>query len=121
MKQKNTPTKADAAMYAASILRWQNKLGLIDWRVEPGERAAKGAMATVEFNPAARLAIWRLGDFGAEVITPESLSLVALHECLHILLFDLVNVASARSTDEELESSEHRVINVLEKLLKDLA
>ena len=67
----------------------------------------------------ARLAVWRLGDFGAEAITPESMSLVALHECLHILLFDLINVASGKSTDEEVESAEHRVINVLEKILKD--
>lgn len=119
MKQKNTPTKADAAIFAASILRWQNKLGLIDWRVEPGSRAAKNAMASVEFDAGARLAVWRLGDFGAEAITPESMSLVALHECLHILLFDLINVASGKSTDEEVESAEHRVINVLEKILKD--
>jgi len=40
----------------------------------------------VEFNQAARLATYRLGDFGAEKITPESLDKTALHELLHVFL-----------------------------------
>lgn len=85
-------------------------------------KPAKNAMASVEFDVPARLATYRVGDFGAEQITPESLSKTALHEVLHVFLHDLIAVASdGRSTDEQLESAEHRVINVLEKALYDRA
>ena len=78
-------------------------------------------MATVEFNLPARLAIYKLGDFGSEAITPESLEQTAIHELLHVVLFDLVNTAASKSSDDELEMAEHCVINMLEKLLKVLA
>ena len=75
-------------------------------------------MASVEFNQTARLATYRLGDFGAERISPESLDKTALHELLHIFLYDLLCVATdPKSSDEEIEMQEHRVINLLENLL----
>jgi len=64
------------------------------------------------------LAVYRLGDFGAEKITPESIDKTALHEVLHIFLHDLMTVASdPKSSDEDIEMQEHRVINLLENLL----
>jgi len=115
---KNTPSADQALMFDQFVQKWQATLSLGDWRIERGIRPAKNAMATVEFNDGARLAVYRLGDFGAEKITPESLEKTALHELLHILLHDLINVAADhRSTDEQLESAEHRVINVLERVL----
>jgi hypothetical protein len=75
-------------------------------------------MASVEFTPNARLATYRLGDFGAEKITPESLDQTALHELLHVFLHDLMTVAQdPKSSQDEIEMQEHRVINLLEKLL----
>jgi hypothetical protein len=75
-------------------------------------------MASVEFNASARLATYRLGDFGAEKITPESLDQTALHELLHVFLHDLVTVAQEpKSSQDEIDMQEHRVINLLEKLL----
>lgn len=75
-------------------------------------------MAEVECDSAARLAIYRLGEFGGEEINTDSLRRTALHECLHVFLFDLVAVASDRNaTPEQLEVAEHRVINVLERVL----
>ena len=75
-------------------------------------------MASVEFNTTARLATYRLGDFGAEKITPESLDQTALHELLHVFLHDLMTVAQdPKSSQDEVEMQEHRVINLLEKLL----
>jgi hypothetical protein len=72
----------------------------------------------VEFNEGARLATYRLGDFGAEKITPESLDQTALHELLHVFLHDLITVAQdPKSSTEEMETQEHRVVNLLEKLL----
>jgi len=114
----NIPTTEQASIFAKSIEKWQQILSLGDWRIEKGSKPAKEAMASVEFNQAARLAVYRLGDFGAEKITPESLDKTALHELLHVFLHDLVMVSSdPKSSDEDIEMQEHRVINLLEKLL----
>lgn len=117
-KVKNAPNEEQTKLFDASVQKWQQTLNLGDWRIERGLKPARNAMATVEFDNCARLAVYRLGDFGAEQITPESLDKTALHELLHILLHDLICTSQDRSaTDEQLEAVEHRVINVLEKLL----
>jgi hypothetical protein len=114
----NIPTPQDAALFAQSVKKWQQVLSLGDWRIEKGIKPAKAAMASVEFTPTARLAVYRLGDFGAEKITPQSLDRTALHELLHIFLHDLMSVATdPKSSDEDIEMQEHRVINLLENLL----
>jgi len=114
----NIPTPEDAQLFAQSVRKWQQILSLGDWRIEKGSKPAKEAMASVEFNQTARLATYRLGDFGAEKITPDSLDKTALHELLHIFLHDLMCVATdPKSSDEEIEMQEHRVINLLENLL----
>jgi hypothetical protein len=114
----NIPTPEDVKLFAQSVRKWQQVLSLGDWRIEKGMKPAKAAMASVEFNEQARLATYRLGDFGAEKITPESLDRTALHELLHIFLYDLMCVATdPKSSDEEIEMQEHRVINLLENLL----
>jgi hypothetical protein len=114
----NIPTPEDAKLFAQSVRKWQQVLSLGDWRIEKGSKPAKEAMASVEFNQTARLATYRLGDFGAEKITSESLDRTALHELLHIFLYDLLCVATdPKSSDEEIEMQEHRIINLLEHLL----
>jgi hypothetical protein len=114
----NIPTPEHAELFAQSVKKWQQVLSLGDWRIEKGIKPAKAAMASVEFNQAARLATYRLGDFGAEKITPESLDKTALHELLHVFLHDLMCTATdPKSSDEEIEMQEHRVINLLENLL----
>ena len=114
----NIPTPEHAELFAQSVRKWQQVLSLGDWRIEKGSKPAKEAMASVEFNQTARLATYRLGDFGAEKITPDSLDRTALHELLHIFLYDLLCVATdPKSSDEEIEMQEHRVINLLEQLL----
>jgi hypothetical protein len=114
----NIPTPDDAKLFALSVRKWQQVLSLGDWRIEKGSKPAKQAMASVEFTPNARLAVYRLGDFGAEKITPESLDRTALHELLHIFLHDLMVVSQdPKSSQDEIEMQEHRVINLLENLL----
>jgi hypothetical protein len=114
----NIPTPQDAIHFAESVRKWQQVLSLGDWRIEKGSKPAKQAMASVEFTPNARLAVYRLGDFGAEKITPESIDRTALHELLHIFLHDLMVVSQdPKSSQDEIEMQEHRVINLLEKLL----
>lgn len=119
MKTRNLVSEADALLFDGFVRTWQARLNLSDWRIERGTQPAKNAMATVEFNAPARLATYRLGDFGAEKITPESLEKTALHEIAHVLLYDLLDVATAKHEPDQLEAAEHRVINVLEKLLLD--
>jgi hypothetical protein len=86
----------------------------MDWRVVFSEKPAVSAMASVSFDDYARMAVVRLGDFGAEKITNESLSMTACHELLHVLLHDLV---AADNDDKNVGVIEHRVINMLERLL----
>jgi hypothetical protein len=114
----NIPTPEHAQLCAQSVKKWQQVLSLGDWRIEKGSKPAKQAMASVEFTPNARLAVYRIGDFGAEKITPESIDRTALHELLHIFLHDLMVVSQdPKSSDDEIEMQEHRVINLLENLL----
>jgi hypothetical protein len=114
----NIPTIEDAQYFALCVKRWQEVLNLGDWRIEKGLKPAKQAMASVEFNDSARLAVYRLGDFGAERITHESLDCTALHELLHVMLHDLLTAAQdPKSSQDEIEMQEHRVINLLENLI----
>lgn len=117
---KNPVSPADAVVFDGFVVKWQAKLNLGDWRIERGRKPAKGAMATVEFDESARLATYKLGDFGAEEINPRSLEKTAVHELLHVFLHDLISVAQDRTaTPEALEAAEHAAINVLERLLAD--
>jgi len=114
----NKPNERQAKQFDEFVRHWQQLLNLQDWRIEKGIKPARGAMASVECDSAARLAIYRLGDFGAEAITDSSLSHTALHEVLHIFLYELIAAAQdQKATPEQLESAEHRVINVLERVL----
>jgi len=114
----NIPTSQDAEFFALCVKKWQSILHLGDWRIEKGLKPAKQAMASVEFNEGARLATYRLGDFGAEKITDDILEATALHEVLHVFLHDLMAAAQdPKSSEEEIEKQEHRIINRLEQLL----
>jgi hypothetical protein len=114
----NIPTPEHAELFAQSVKKWQQVLSLGDWRIEKGSKPAKAAMASVEFNDIARLATYRLGDFGAEKITHDSLDKTALHELLHVFLHDLITVAQdPKSSQDEIDMQEHRVVNLLENLL----
>jgi len=105
-------TEADCEAFDGYVVKWQKLLNLSDWRIERSSRRAKKSMAEISFNAPARLASYRVGlNFGCEV-TPEMLEATALHELLHVLLFDLLVCEPAA-----LEGVEHRVINVVEKLL----
>lgn len=117
-KAANKPTPEHVEKFDSYIKHWQGVLNLHDWRIERGQRREKEAMASIECDGPARLAVYRIGQFGGTAITNESLSLTALHECLHVFLFELIAMAQDRNASPEmLEGVEHRVINVLEKVL----
>jgi len=103
-------TAAHLVEFDQYVREWQRILNLSDWRIERSSRRSK-AMAEVSFDSEARLAVYRVGkDFG-EPVTSRGLKATALHELLHIFLFDAINDPS--------EGNEHRPINVLEKLLME--
>lgn len=115
---KNIPSADEALLFDSYMAQWQTELSLGDWRIERGHKPAKDAMASVEFNDPARLAVYRLGDWKGDPITDDALNATALHEALHILLHDLVTLAQdTRATPDQIEAAEHRVINVLERVL----
>ena len=116
-KQTNIPNAEQQKQFHKYIEFWQETLNLMDWRIERVNKVARGAMAAIEFNDAARLVTYRLGDFGSATINASSLSSTALHECLHVFIHDLVVAAQNKASLEELEAAEHRVVNTLEKLL----
>ena len=117
-KHQNVPTVVQAEQFDDFVKQWQHLLGLHRWRIERGQKQAKDAMASVEFNDDAKLATYRLGDFGATPINNKSLSQTALHEVLHVFLHELIAIAQDRgATPEQLDAAEHGVINVLESVL----
>ena len=117
-KHQNVPTVVQAEQFDDFVKQWQDLLGLHRWRIERGQKQAKDAMASVEFNDDAKLATYRLGDFGATPINNKSLSQTALHEVLHVFLHELIAIAQDRGvTPEQLDAAEHGVINVLESVL----
>jgi hypothetical protein len=113
---KNIPNKEQAKEFDVFVDQWQTILNVHDWRIERSIKVAKNAMASVEMDDGARLASLRLGDFAGTPINSQSLSMTALHEVLHVFLYDLIQTARSNN-DAQLEAEEHRVINVLEKLL----
>jgi hypothetical protein len=120
VKPKRLLTDEENKHFDACIAEWQICLNLSDWRVERGSGIAKGAMASVVTNYGARLASYRTGDWKGDPVTPDTIKATALHEMLHVLLAEVLCLKSSAGAEPELlESAEHRVVNTLEKLLRD--
>lgn len=113
---KNLPNADHITYFDKQICYWQVILGLNSWRLERNPKMSS-AMADVQIDYGSKLAVYRIGNFGGCSIDKESLSLTALHECLHVLLHDLIRTAQNRGSDEDLDAAEHAVINVLEKVI----
>lgn len=118
---KNVVTKQHADQFAAAVAFWADVLGLSDWRIVVSEqRSRRKVMAEVIGDFEQRSATIRLGkDFHYTPVTERTLSETALHECLHVFLHELIAFAQADSAQEDIDSAEHRVINVLERLLSN--
>lgn len=119
----NPVSKEAADKFSAYVSNWREVLSLGDWRIAVSEkRATRKVMAEVfKFDLEQRSATIRLGkDFHLTPVTDHNLNETALHEVLHIFLHELITVAQTEGVDPDtLSSAEHRVVNVLEKLLVD--
>lgn len=109
-------TEEQNAEFDRLVLVWQERLNLMDWRIERGIRPAVGAMASVKNNYPARLATYRTGA-GWPTATTKDIEATVVHELLHIALCELLHLTAASASADVLESAEHRVVNTLEKLL----
>lgn len=102
--------------FALFVRKWQELLGLRDWRIEPSSKpAAKANMAEINrFDSAARLATWTIGtDFGATPVTDMSIEEIACHELWHVRLHRLIEICRDQtSTQDEIDEAEHAVIHV---------
>ena len=110
-------TEEEDAAFDAAMREWQQKLNLMDWRIERGRRAPVSSMAMVQISFGARLAAYRTGNWGCAAPTPHSIRETALHESLHILLAEFKHLVSSSASADLIESAEHRVITTLEKIL----
>jgi hypothetical protein len=118
----NPVTDEHAQQFSACVVFWADVLGLHDWRIAVSEkRSTRAVMAEVyKFDLEQRSATIRLGkDFGRQEVTQRALSDTALHECLHIFLYEVIAFAQADAADADIGSAEHRVINVLERVLSN--
>lgn len=118
----NPVTEEHAQQFAACVVFWADVLGLSDWRITVSEkRSPHIVMAEVyKFDLEQRSATIRLGRHWRHTeVTKRNISDTALHECLHIFLFEMLQFARTNANDDDISSAEHRVINVLERRLSD--
>lgn len=112
---------SDKDAFTLFVIKWQEKLNLLDWRIHRSRKpAGKANMAEINsMDLPARLATYAIGDdFGSTTVTELSVEEVACHEVLHIFLKELIEFCKDRNADEaDIESAEHRVINTLVRLL----
>lgn len=117
----NPTTASDVAAFGRYVKKWQRLLSLGDWRMVISPKRTT-AMAEVKCELSDRLARLRFGSsFGAEPVTPLTIEATAVHELLHVLTHELKEFARANTSEEDILSAEHRLINTIEPLLMRLA
>jgi hypothetical protein len=103
--------------------KWQDLLSLHRWRITPSKQHTS-AMAELNFSKdnSAKLVRLRVGKyFGAEPVTNESLEMTAIHELIHVLLYEFKETCKEDPYNETRQMErEHDIVHVLEKLLYEL-
>lgn len=121
--KKNRLTAAHRTQFWQAVLYWQQVLGLLDWRfdfaIEPTKR--KRVMAQVSCDFEQHCALFELASEWDDPITPRTLSEAALHEMGHVFLHDFKEFCKNEASEEDISSSEHRIINTLERLLSNVS
>ena len=110
-------TAEQDAEFDRYVRAWADKLGLDDWEFYRGDGRAKGAMADMVPHFTARYGKFRTGNWTHIKPTPKALEGIALHEVLHVFLAELHHVYTTSEDASWQMSAEHRVINVLTRLL----
>lgn len=114
-------TPEQVAEFERLIPVWQERLGLHSWRIAKGRKRPAANLAEVEFFPDDRLARIHVGrDWGSSPGSPQELETVVIHELLHILLYDLANMAE-EADEDKVHGVEHAVIVPLADALYKLS
>jgi hypothetical protein len=121
----NPVTQEARDCFALFVKKWQELLGLRDWRIEPSSKpAGKANMAEInKFHTADRLCTYTVGtDFGGTPVTDMSIEEIACHEVWHVRLHRLIEICRDQSsTQEEIDEAEHAVIHVAVALCVPIA
>lgn len=111
----------DEDAFVLFVQQWQEKLNLLDWRIERSSKSAgKSNMAEInKISLPDRLATYRIGaDFGARPVTAQSLEEIACHEVGHVFVHEFKEICrDPASTEDAIMAAEHRLINTLVRLL----
>ena len=110
-------TNKDVKIFWKAVSDWCVKFRITDWRIMKGQAdKAEDCLAdcTCTYSlRTAKITIYR--DWGDEMpVNPDSLSEVAMHEVLHIVLAGLMEAAGQRfTTQQQLDDFEHDVIRAI--------
>lgn len=112
-------SQEDAAQFREECLKWQKRLNLLHWTLtfKAEEKPDSDCEALCDYDCDTREAVLSYYIGVENVSHPKD---NALHEMLHLLLADM-NLAGVEATDEEdrrLQREEHKVIAILEKVLR---
>lgn len=112
-------TQEDAAQFREECLKWQKRLNLLHWTLtfKAENNSASEVEALCDYDCETREAVLTYYIGVQNVTHPKD---NALHEMLHLLLADM-NLAAVQATDEEdttLQREEHKVIAILEKVIR---
>ncbi len=116
----NHLTPDDVSRFGELLRAWQAKLGLQDWRIVLSPIPAKKSMAEMDkWDWPQRQVTCRVGlDWKSTPVTEGTLEQTAVHELFHVLLYQLIEAArNPQTSDEDLRSIEHSIINKMERLL----
>ena len=119
---KNPVLPAHRKQFEQLLEYWQGVLGLADWRIALSDIPAKGGVMgeVAKFDLEQRTAKIRIGtDFSETEVNERSLSELALHEMLHIFMYEFKEFCRTNDNADDILSAEHRIINVLETILSN--
>lgn len=109
-------TKCHLARFKSQFAEWQNEFSLGEYTVSFKTKKFRDRFAEIEVNADGCIATVYVSE--SEKWTNSLIDTVAKHECIHLLLGRLAELASSRFINEdELSSEEERVTCILEKLL----
>lgn len=112
-------TKQDVRQFWKLVKEWQGILSLADWDIAQetelvcdDDPATLADVASFPDYKSACLTLYQTWD--ETPITPKNLRGTAIHELLHVLLSELMELAGSREvTKKQLADAEHRVIRAL--------
>lgn len=113
---KNFMTKSQFNRFKKEFTAWQNRLGLAEYTVAFRLAKLENEWATCEASPEG--CICTITVSSAHKWSTQEVTTAAIHECTHLLLARLTELATRRFVDaDEIWNENERVVCVLEKVL----